>query len=498
MATYNIVYTGNVSELVSSLTSAGIVVNKTLDAIKVLNVTAESSDFSAYSQVTHVEEDVTTTPVLGAWALNRLNSKLLPMRNVYTPKNFGENVTVYVMDSGIDGTHPEFSETSVIQLYSYNDDPQDEIGHGTAIASLIAGANVGASKHALLKAVKIETGVEIPVSNLLTAFDAVLADHNLTPSVVKVVNCSWSVAKSLVLDLKIQELKDAGLVVVASAGNTISDANTLSPVGLNTVIGVAASDAFDRVISWSAGAGSNWGPDVDITAPGIDVEIANIAGGLAEGSGTSYAAALVSGLVCQYIADEPTKSAADIQSEFISSGVPDMLFRNESIYGTTPNLLAQALAHSELFLSPSEPYHKVKRGTELIIPLTVSSPAVSVRIDDIFWGTHVRDCLPFVSKNEDGNLVVAPPADLAVGGYRMFLEAVNADGEQLEVYVIRFGVYEENETEVDAGQPDTYYSRQGDTVVVRLDACTNLCPPDCTEQFKEGTCGCGGNSCSGF
>jgi hypothetical protein len=346
--------------------------------------------------------------------------------------------------------------------------------------------------------VKIETGVEIPVSNLLTAFDAVLADHNLTPSVVKVVNCSWSVAKSLVLDLKIQELKNAGLVVVASAGNTISDANTLSPVGLNTVIGVAASDAFDRVISWSAGAGSNWGPDVDITAPGIDVEIANIAGGLAEGSGTSYAAALVSGLICQYIADEPTKSAADIQSEFISSGVPDMLFRNESIYGTTPNLLAQALAHSELFLSPSEPYHKVKRGTELIIPLTVSSPAVSVRIDDIIWGTHIRDCLPFVSQNEDGNLVVTPPADLAVGGYRMFLEAVNAEGEQLEVYVIRFGVYEENETEVDAGQPDTYYSRQGDTVVVRLDACTNLCPPDCTEQFKEGTCGCGGNSCSGF
>jgi hypothetical protein len=68
----------------------------------------------------------------------------------------------------------------------------------------------------------------------------------------------------------------------------------------------------------------------------------------------------------------------------------------------------------------------------------------------------------------------------------------------LEVYVIRFGVYEENETEVDAGQPDTYYSRQGDTVVVRLDACTSFCPPECTEQFKEGTCGCGGNQCSGF
>lgn len=497
MSVYNVIYTGDTTELVASLTAAGITVNKTFEAIKVLNVTSESSDFSAFPQIDVVEEDINTTPILGAWPLNRVNSKMLPMRSVYTPKNYGENVVVYVVDSGIDWTHPELTHLTSNNLYSYNSDFQDTIGHGTAIASLIAGWAVGASKYAILKSVKIQSGVEIPVSDLLTAFNVILEDHNLSSSVVKVVNCSWSVSKSLVLDTKIQELKNAGLVVVASAGNTVSDANLLSPVGLNTVIGVGACDAYDRVVNWGPGAGSNWGPDVDITAPGIDVEYANVSGGLMLGSGTSFAAALVSGLICQYISNAPTKTAAEIQSEFLAAGLPDMLFRNETIYGTTPNLLAQALSHEELFVSPSEYYYKVQRGTELVIPLTVVSPAVDVRIDDIMVGTHVRDCLPWVSENSNGDLVVAPPADLIVGGYRMFLEAVNENNEQLEIRVIRFGVYNTDPNEVDASEPDQYYTRQDDTVVVRLDACNSSCFGDCFDSFKEGQCACFG-ICSSY
>jgi len=500
MATYNIIYTGDTTELISSLTTAGITVNKTFAALKVLNVNSESSDFSAFPQVTNVEEDITTTPILSSWALNRLNSKLLPMRNVYTPRNYGENVIVYVVDSGIKWSHPELSHLTVHNLYSYNSDFQDEIGHGTAVASLIAGMVVGASKYSVLKSVKIQSGVEIPVSDLLTAFNVILEDHNLSSSIVKVVNCSWHVAKSLVLDTKIQELKNAGLVVVAAAGNTVSDANLLSPVGLNTVIGVGACDAYDRVINWAPGAGSNWGPDVDITAPGIEVEFAQSSTNeLTLGSGTSYSAALVSGLICQYICEYSTKTAAEIQSEFLAAGLPDMLFRNESIYGTTPNLLAQALSHENIFVSPTQAYYKIQRGTELIIPLEVVAPATNVRIDDILFGTHVRDCLPWVSKNQDGNLLIAPPADLLVGGYRMFIEAVNSNNEQLQVFVLRFGVYNIDENEVDPSEPDQYYSRDGDTVVVRLDACTATCfspPYECYEQFKEGYCGCGGFNCS--
>lgn len=496
MAVYNIIYTGSTEELVTSLTNSGITVNKTFDSLKVLNVTTDSSDFSQFPQVTTVEEDVTTTPVLGAWALNRVNSKMLPMRNVYTPRNFGDNVTVYVVDSGIEWSHPELAHLTPINLYSYNGDFQDVIGHGTGIASLIAGFVLGASKYAVLKSVKIQSGVEIPVSDLLTAFDVILADHNLTPSVVKVVNCSWSVGKTLVLDLKIQELKDAGLVVVASAGNTVSDANLLSPVGLNTVIGVGACDAYDRVINWGPNAGSNWGPDVDITAPGIDIEYASLNGNIAFGSGTSFSAALVSGLICQYIFEYTTKTAAEIQSEFLAAGLPDMLFRNETIYGTTPNLLAQALSHEELFVSPSEIYYKVQRGTELIIPITVLPPATSVRIDDILFGTHVRDCLPWVTRNTNGDLVVAPPADLLVGGYRMFLEALNDNNQSLEIRGIRFGVYNTDPNEVDASEPDQYYSRQDGTVIVRLDACVSSCSGECFESFKEGTCACFGNCAS--
>ncbi len=107
--------------------------------------------------------------------------------------------------------------------------------------------------------------------------------------------------------------KKAGLAF-AAAGNTGVEADTLSPVGLDTVIGVAASDAYDRVISWGSGLSSNWGPEVDLTAPGVDVPIINLNGGYTTGSGTSIAAAIVSGVVAQYIKNNNSLTAQQIQN----------------------------------------------------------------------------------------------------------------------------------------------------------------------------------------
>lgn len=501
MALYNLVYTGDAAALQTELEAAGITVNAIYESLNVMNVTtSDSVDFSQFSQVTLTEEDTSVTATLSAWQRNRVNSTDLPMRTVYTPKNEGAGVVVYVLDSGIDITHPELHGRNILNLHSYDETFNDTIGHGTAIASLIVGGQLGAARDATIKNVKIQSGVAIPISQLLAAFNAVKTDHLETPDDVKVVNCSWHVAKSQILDEKIRELQLSGLVVVASAGNTVEAADNFSPVGLDTVIGVAASDAYDRVIGWGPGTGSNWGPEVDITAPGIDVEIAALDGTITSGSGTSYAAAITSALVCQYIHNSPGQTASQIQNNFLSAGLADRLFRNETIYGTTPNLLVQAISHDNLFLSPdpANTYIPVKRGTSITIPVQIAAPGVAVNIDDVLFGTHYRNQLPWVTY--DGTeLTATPPADLQVGKYRQFMEALNSDNEQLYLMVLKFGVYDVSEDEVDMTQPEVYYSKQSDgTVIVRLDACTQFCPPECSEQFKEGTCGCGGNQCSGF
>lgn len=329
MALYNLVYTGDAAALQTELEAAGITVNAIYESLNVMNVTtSDSVDFSQFSQITLTEEDTSVTATLGAWQRNRVNSTDLPMRTVYTPKNEGAGVVVYVLDSGIDTTHPELQGRTILNLHSYDETFDDTIGHGTAITSLIVGGQLGAARDAIIKNVKIQSGIAIPVSQLLAAFNAVKADHLETPDDVKVVNCSWHVAKSQILDTKIRELQLSGLVVVASAGNTVEAADNFSPVGLDTVIGVAASDAYDRVIGWGPGTGSNWGPEVDITAPGIDVEIAALDGTITSGSGTSYAAAITSALVCQYIHNSPGQTASQIQNNFFSAGLADRLFHN--------------------------------------------------------------------------------------------------------------------------------------------------------------------------
>lgn len=341
MTTYNVLIekTADAEKLTSALTAAGATVNAVYLKLHVLNVTAPNTDFATVPGVISFEEDIVLNLVeQTTWANRRICSLTTPMMNLYTPMNMGDGAVVYVVDTGVKRDHSEFDDvqSQIIDLYSFDGTFTDTTGHGTSMTSLIVGKTLGVSPKAIVKTVKIPVG-SVVISALLDAFNAILEDHLQSETTVKVVNCSWVIPKSQLLDSKIAELQSHNLVVVAAAGNTISDANNFSPVGLDTVLGVAASDAYDRVIAWGENAGSNWGAEVDITAPGIDVPVATLAGTIEDASGTSVAAAIVSGAVLQYIAERASLTAADIQDLVLTSAKTDILFRNETVYGTTPN-----------------------------------------------------------------------------------------------------------------------------------------------------------------
>lgn len=506
MKQFNVVFSGELASLTTQLESRGVTITKIFPSIRVLTILAENTDIlQGISQIVAAEENVQTIlENSGYWHQLRVNSKTLPMRPVYTPQNMGENIVVYVVDSGIDKTHPELTTANITDLYSFDGSYGDTQGHGTSVASLIVGQTVGVSKNAVVKNVKIQSGIQILVSDLLEAFDAILADHLLTPS-VKIVNCSWTVAKNQILDMKISELETAGLIVVAAAGNKIEAADNYSPVGLDTVIGCAASDAYDRVISWAPGAGSNWGPEVDITAPGIEVDVAGLNGSIVTGSGTSYAAAIISGLLCQHIHKNPSANASQVKNLFLAAGLTDVLFRNETIYGTTPNLLAQSVYHTNIFTAPTSSYFTVKKGESITIPFEFVLPAVSVSIDNIFVGTHVR--IPPSWATLQGNMLhIAPPTNTQTSSYRIFFEAKDDANQSISINAISIGVFTENENEISRSAPEMYYSMDNDVVIVRLDACNNVgCDMfgnddgSCGSQIqKNGGCGCAGSSCAIF
>lgn len=502
MAKYVISYDKNeeLSTIQSSLISLSCTILETFESLGVLMIESSDTNFSSITGILAYEEESEIT-VNAHWHLNRICSENLPMRRIYLSRNKGLGSIVYLMDSGIDTTHPELLNANIQNLWSWDGDFTDTNGHGTGLASILVGTTIGVSTEATVKSVKIPFGQSISVSILLNAFNVILNDHLLAPG-VKVVNCAWTISKSLILDNKITELQDQGLLVVAAAGNEIVDANTLSPVGLNTVLGVAASDAYDRVISWGVGAGSNWGPDVDITAPGIDISVAKLGGEIEQKSGTSLAAAVVAGAACQYIIDNPfVTSSAVIRDMILTDARQDMLFRNESIYGTTPNRLLY-LPFVDLMISPARENRifEVQKGTTITVPLQLSPIVSSLNIDDVASGASRRTAPSWVTLT-DNTLTISPPSTLEEFGiYVLEMQFLNSSNVSLGYAHLMIKVYQSSIEELD-GRDIYFYHKidENDTVVVLQSFCGGGCSGNTTCYAAGGkVCQCGYNQCASF
>ena len=508
MKTFNVLYdkTVNLETLVASLEALGVVVQSTLPSSNLLIVTSGDASFASTSGVVHVEEDavIDVTPEYH-WHQLRVGSQGLPMRTTFFSAHDGANKIVYIVDSGINSELSEFSdamsENRIVKLYSYNGTYTDEMSHGTSVASVIIGNTLGVSPKAVVKNVKIAVG-STTVSALLSAFDAVLADHLSTSSSVKVVNCSWTVARSYLLDLKISELQQNNLVVVAAAGNQGAAAVNYSPVGLSTVIGVAASDAYDRVISWGGSASSNWGPEVDITAPGIEVDALMSDGSIGTVSGTSIAAAVVSAAAVQYIQAEPTNTASGIQDNILANAVADVLFRNESIYGTTPNKMLY-VAELGPFILPEQTY-KIKNGESATYEISVRKPFRGLTMNGFNVSTsenpdELQSFWPFVTVNSEMEndehytySITVAPSGITAGRYLLGLKTTTSSG-QYHLINDMFYVYDNDIAECNGMDKNSYVYAQnssGDVVVTLAAECNAA--GGCAKGY---TCCQSGNCC---
>jgi subtilisin family serine protease len=278
----------------------------------------------------------------------------------------------------------------------------------------------------------------------------------------------------------------------------VSNANDYSPVGLDTVLGVAASDAYDRVINWGPGSGSNWGTEVDITAPGIDVDVLNNDGTIVTTSGTSLAAAVVSGAAAQFIVENPTHTAQQIQTEIITKAGMDLLFRNESVYGTTPNVLLRIPFYGDVFEgTPSSA--EAKKGQTTRVAITAHTAVATITIDDIVINNTQRPPYSWVSfDSESRELIFSPNIDVPTAKYVVMYAGKNANAELISNGVIVVEVFNVSPTEIINNE--TYFNIvENGVVVVKPAACVSYvsCPngTECFDNGKGGFCVCSGGSC---
>lgn len=219
----------------------------------------------------------------------------------------GEGVVVAVIDTGVDGTHPDLAGT-LVPGFDFNtgsgDGTEDLIGHGTGMAGLIVA-------HGQVRGIAPKAKV-MPLAAHHGHFHLAIdwaVDHGAT-----VINISQSVAPSAPLKTAVDRALAAGVVVVGAAGNVPADRSVIFPAAYEGVIAVGAVDRTGQ-----RAAVSVTGPELVLAAPGQDIVSTALFGEYGPGGGTSNATALVSGIAALVKAKFPNLTGPDIMHRLIAT-----------------------------------------------------------------------------------------------------------------------------------------------------------------------------------
>ena len=179
----------------------------------------------------------------------------------------GDGVNVAVLDTGIDSTHPDLA-ANVVGGYNAIDggSPEDDNGHGTSVAGVIAAVDndidvVGVAPNVNLFSVKVMdsggwgydfdliAGIDWCIQNGIDVITMSIGGYDSTAALANIMTAA----------------SDAGIVLVAAAGNTSLESVEF-PGAYPEVIAVSATDMDQDLAGFSA-----VGPEVDLAAPGQDV-----------------------------------------------------------------------------------------------------------------------------------------------------------------------------------------------------------------------------------
>lgn len=255
------------------------------------------------------------------------------------PRADASAVGIAIIDTGIALTHPELNVAGNVSFVRGTKKGNDDNGHGTHVAGTAAArANNslgvrGVAPNARLFAVKVldRNGSGL-LSWIVKGVDWVT--QNAASKGIQVANMSLGfTGSSATLDAAISNSVAAGVTYVVAAGNSGVDAAGFSPANHPAVITVSALADSDGKCGGHGAATpygaddtlasfSNFGPTVELAAPGVNILSTWLSGGYATISGTSMASPHVAGAAAQYLASHPGTAPADVRAALLAAGVP--------------------------------------------------------------------------------------------------------------------------------------------------------------------------------
>lgn len=355
------------------------------------------------------------------WGLDRIDQRQLPGDYVYQMAGTGRRVSVYVVDTGIRISHPEFGDrahplfTAVLDGHGADDCD----GHGTEVAGVIGGTIHGVAKEADLYSVRVAdcTGTATDAAIMAGIQQAMI--HHQASNTPGVLNISLAQPGVSMASIALDAASQAGILVIGAAGNYGVDACKHFPGGRPKgmasepdpepiIVGVVneKDTAVGNGVSWGNPIKYDSGECISLFAPGDGVETISNLSDTREviDSGTSLSAGFVSGIAAIALQAYPTATPAQIKAAILqqaTSGVvlgssttnPKLAYSIPLVHGISAPLRAIQLARplpsqpvmsrGEVFEQSSFRFDAVSDGKRVILASDLSGKEQTT-VDDVF------------------------------------------------------------------------------------------------------------------
>jgi hypothetical protein len=220
----------------------------------------------------------------------------------------GANVTVAVIDSGVDLRHPEFAGVTITP-FDVLDSKEGPHSHGTGVTGAIVShvRLMGSAPAAHILSIRAfataGNGEESTSYVILRGLD-IAASHG-----AQIVNMSFAGPKDAIIARGLAALAARNIIAVAAVGNAGPKSPPLYPAAEASVIAVSATDAQDKLF-----AASNRGSYIAVSAPGVDLFLPAPDDKYQITSGTSFSSAYVSGLAALVLGRNPSLKPDEVRA----------------------------------------------------------------------------------------------------------------------------------------------------------------------------------------
>lgn len=228
----------------------------------------------------------------------------------------GKGVTVAVIDTAVDATHPALKDTVSESFDAVIDGKSAAHAHGTAIAGLIAGQGDvgGVAPGAQLLAVRAFYEHPKTRASETSSFILLRALDWAFERKAQIFNMSFAGPSDMLINTTLNVAHAHGVVHVAAAGNGGPKAPPAYPAAYKSVIAITALDHKDRLYK-----GANRGAYLTAAAPGVDILVPSLKQSYSYSTGTSLAAAHISGMVALIMERDPSISAKSIRQTIVAT-----------------------------------------------------------------------------------------------------------------------------------------------------------------------------------